>query len=238
MNSSTSPSVASLVATGTGGELPSNYTFLNNELTLAAASSTISSANQANSYSTASDPSSASSSEWSNEEFLHRWRGIFIHALENVLRHVHPQLMAQEEALLYVEELILRLLGKFMTKPTPSTVAEIEDKVSKTFPSPIDKWALTEAQTALEKGKKKSQLVLPVDKVHSMLKEALQNKIDDQVTLYLVAVLEFISKDILKLAGNYVKNYRHVNITCQDIKVAMCADKVITLYATLNRACE
>ena len=205
------------------------------------------------------DPNGVSSADggydWNSEENLGRWRGIFVGSLQKVLHQVHPTLLAHQDALQYVEDLILRLLAMLTARPTPTSVADIEERVSKTFPPPIDRWALTEAQRAIEKGKKKSLLVLPVDKVHPMLKEVLmQNRVEDQFTLYLVAVLEYISADILKvriaigvatvvyvraqqsiqrrvlffpqLSGNYVKNFRHTQITRQDIKVAMCADKV------------
>ena len=50
--------------------------------------------------------------------------------------------------------------------------------------------------------KRKSALVLPFDKVHSLLKEVLHsNKLDDQVSLYLVAVLDYIAGDILKVCN-------------------------------------
>ncbi|XP_053103546.1 son of sevenless homolog 2 [Hemicordylus capensis] len=163
--------------------------------------------------------------EFLSEENGQKWRGLLVPALRKVQQQVHPNLSAKEDSLYYIEELILQLLNKLCIAQ-PRTFQDVEERVQKTFPHPIDKWAIADAQSAIEKRKRRNPLLLPVDKIHPLLK-VLGYKIDYHVSVYIVAVLEYISADILKLAGNYVLNIRHFDISQQDIKVSMCADKVL-----------
>ena len=47
-----------------------------------------------------------------------------------------------------------------------------QERVQKSFPHPIDKWAIADAQAAIEKRKRRNPLALPVDKIHPLLKVA------------------------------------------------------------------
>ncbi|XP_033108968.1 son of sevenless homolog 1-like [Anneissia japonica] len=155
-----------------------------------------------------------------------KWNGQFLEGLKKVQKQVHQSLDITNDALKYVESLVIKLLTILLANE-PHNVLEVNEQIQKTFPNPIDKWAIEEASIAIEKGKKKSNVLAPLDRTHTQLKETLGYKIDQQVTLYIIAILEYIAADILKLTGNYVKNIRRLDITDQDVKVAMYADKVL-----------
>lgn len=53
-----------------------------------------------------------------------------------------------------------------------------QERVQKTFPHPIDKWAIADAQSAIEKRKRRNPLLLPVDKIHPLLKVYWEKNID------------------------------------------------------------
>ncbi|OQR69311.1 son of sevenless2-like [Tropilaelaps mercedesae] len=182
-----------------------------------------------------------------------RWRGLLVPALQKLHCQVHPTLTASADALDYVEALILRLLAT-LCATRPHSVQDVEDRVARTFPKPLDHVATKDALQALDRWRASALattgstlrrprlagggapgassaaghgLTLPVERLHAHVRELVGHKVDMAVSLFVCAVLEYIARDILKLTGNYVKNIRHSEVTLQDCRVAMCADPVL-----------
>ncbi|XP_069772694.1 son of sevenless homolog 2 isoform X5 [Narcine bancroftii] len=128
-----------------------------------------------------------------SEENGPKWRGLFVPALGKVQRQVHPTLSAKEDALYYIEELILQLLN-MLCVAQPRTVQDVGERVQKTFPHPIDKWAIADAQSAIEKRRRRNPLLLPVDKIHPLLKDIdviFSNILDiHELTVKLLGLME------------------------------------------------
>ncbi|XP_060809029.1 protein son of sevenless [Amyelois transitella] len=169
--------------------------------------------------------------DFQDPENAEKWRGLFVGPLRKVLEQVHPTLSAEESALQYVESLCLRLLAMLCAAPSPLTVQDVEERVARSFPTPLDRWAVADARDAVSQRRRRC-LALPADRLHQALqKEVLQYKIDTSVTVFMAAILEYVSADILRLAGNFVKKISqksgYETITSSDVKTAMCADKVL-----------
>lgn len=113
-----------------------------------------------------------------------------------VLHQVHPSLIAKEDALEYIESLIISLLGT-LCACQPHSVQDVTERVNKTFPDPIDKWANRDANTALEKGKKNSNIVLPVDKIHQALVKVYKSYSRTMVTRTLVSRIPWVCQKVM-----------------------------------------
>lgn len=91
-----------------------------------------------------------------------------------VMHQVGHNMKAKEDALDYLEKLIIQLLGMICSRPSPHSVQEVQDKIQKLFPPPIDEWVIDVATSAVKQGKRK--LVFPVEKIHPLLRVIFHSK--------------------------------------------------------------
>ena len=133
---------------------------------------------------------------------------------------MHPRLEIEEDALAYVEELIYKLLAQ-LCAAQPHSLSDVEHYVQNSFAAPIDTWALNDAHVMMEKhaAKKKGVFVFPVDRLYQELQkvcvcvcvcvrlasvrctwqDVIKYKVDLSLVQYIMAILDYISADILKV---------------------------------------
>lgn len=169
--------------------------------------------------------------EFLSEENKSKWFGLLQPALMKIQKQVHPRQEIDEKAVAFLEELIYQLLGQICAAEI-HTIADVEAHVQNNFAAPIDAWAIADAQQTMEKhaAKRRGVFMFPVDRIYQQLqKDVFEYRLELNVVQFILGILDYISADILKLAGNFVKNTRKpaIYISNADIRVSMAADPAL-----------
>ena len=90
-----------------------------------------------------------------------------------IQKQVHPRMDIEDDAVLYMEDLLYHLLA-LICSTKPHSINDVVSYITKTFVVPLNTWAISDAQRTMERHqlrKGKSVFNLPVDKLHPLLEK-------------------------------------------------------------------
>eukprot|EP00051_Salpingoeca_urceolata_P014836 m.189296 g.189296 ORF g.189296 m.189296 type:complete len:1239 (+) comp18204_c0_seq4:592-4308(+) len=167
-----------------------------------------------------------------------RWQGVFGPALRKVQKQVHPRLTMSDGAVDNLDRKMYSVLAHLCVQlpSLPDTVAQCEAAVQQLLPTDLASWAITEATDAVHTfaSTQRFQTEFPVKKVLQLLRRQVArdtaSRVDTAIVLYLVAVLDYLAADTLKLAGNYVEHCKQDVILDESLQIAVNADPVLQSF--------
>ena len=75
---------------------------------------------------------------------------------------------------------------------------------------------------------KRADIIFPVTRMDKLLKETAmhnENRLGSTTSIYLAAVMEYLTAEILELAATQARNHRHTRITPRDVGLAISQDE-------------
>ena len=174
----------------------------------------------------------------------------FISYIYKVLKQVHPNIGMTKDAKEYTNKLIHKLLDELfreitiiMGKKKTISAKEVEKAVQLLI---ISRHGLSEGYKALSKYKAAEQgregkklgrenqsalagLTFPIPRVTKKIRQAFpKNRVGKYSSIFLTAVLEYITAEILEVAGNISLDESKKRITTDYIKKGINNDKELT----------
>ncbi|VDK70156.1 unnamed protein product [Litomosoides sigmodontis] len=168
--------------------------------------------------------------QWKNQK-------IFIDRIYQISNNCHPGIGLDQPAAEHIQEILICLFFELL-ECHPQTIEDMERSMRTTLPASMFHWVIQFQNTpeALHRIPRKKlhdkrnanskSLMSLLHTLQPKLKELLGYKLDEEVMLYLLSVIEYIAADILKWTGNYVKNIKKCDPTIglQNLKIALSAD--------------
>ncbi|KHN81845.1 Son of sevenless -like protein 1 [Toxocara canis] len=185
-------------------------------------------------------PSEVSASRALFAQRQQQWRNqnLFVDRIYQVCNNVHPGIGLERAAVEHIQELLMRILFEIL-ESRPQKIEDMERCMRASLPASMCHWVMQfqETNEALHNlttkklhDKRSANARSLTSLLHALqpkIKEHLGYKVDEKVVLYILSVIEYVTADILKWTGNYVKNIRKGNHTIglQNLKIALSADK-------------
>lgn len=176
--------------------------------------------------------------------------------IRRVSRRIHPDINLSKSALQYIEDLNKYLIKEIMkkvntlldmTRAQTVSCKDIQAAVKLTIQGQLQKHAVSELVKAvtkfntsqIEKGAARSRsaragLIFPVSRIDKIIRElSTDERLGGTTPVCFAAVLEYITAEILELAGNATRDNKRKTIMVRDIVAAIDNDSELkTLFAS------
>ncbi|MBN3321207.1 H2A protein, partial [Atractosteus spatula] len=153
-----------------------------------------------------------------------------------VLKQVHPDTGISSKAMgimnSFVSDIFERIAGEasrlaHYNKRSTITSREIQTAVRLLLPGELAKHAVSEGTKAVTKyTSSKAGLQFPVGRVHRLLRKGnYAERVGAGAPVYLAAVLEYLTAEILELAGNAARDNKKTRIIPRHLQLAVRNDE-------------
>ncbi|CAD5231948.1 unnamed protein product [Bursaphelenchus xylophilus] len=168
------------------------------------------------------------------EKLNQQCKDLFVDRIYLTCNQTHPGMGLEREAMLFISDVLIHILGEIL-RQKPESRTDLMDKVRATFPSTLESFVMKHHDPKEElpglfsksRSKEAKSLNSTFTRLQTIVKENNPHRLDDNATMEIMAILEYINYLIINWSGTYVNKMMDDNrtITLSALRTALNADR-------------